>query len=77
MKIVMLKINILAPKSGRPRGCLWLLSDLGIRQTFVQLDRRQCRMTENLFEFVKAHIDGITAGIKGSMKGDGHSTGKC
>jgi hypothetical protein len=34
-------------------------------------------MTENLFEFVKAHIDGITAGIKGSMKGDGHSTGKC
>ena len=28
-------------------------------------------MTENLLEFVKAHIDGITAVIKGSMKGDG------
>ena len=28
-------------------------------------------MTENLLEFVKAHIDGITAVINGNVKGDG------
>ncbi|MAW55767.1 MAG: hypothetical protein CMM69_10110 [Rhodospirillaceae bacterium] len=33
-------------------------------------------MTENLLEFIKAHIDGITSVIKGSMKGDGGPLGK-
>jgi hypothetical protein len=33
-------------------------------------------VTENLLEFVKAHIDGITAVIKGSKKGDGGPLGK-
>ena len=28
-------------------------------------------MTKNLLEFVKAHIDGITAVINGNVKGDG------
>lgn len=34
------------------------------------------RVTENLLEFVKAHIDGITAVIRGNVKGDGGEVGK-
>ena len=71
MKIAMERINLLAHEL-RGQGGIFgypLITEFG--KSFDNCTAASARVTENLLEFVKAHIDGIIAVIKGSMKGDG------
>ena len=64
------KINILAHEL-RGQGGIFgypLISEFG--KSLYNCTGNSARVTENLFEFVKAHIDGITAVINGNVKGD-------
>ena len=70
MKGAMEKINILAHEL-RGQGGIFgypLISEFG--KSLYNCTGNSARVTENLFEFVKAHIDGITAVINGNVKGD-------
>lgn len=51
-----------------------LISEFG--KSLYNCTTVSARVTENLLEFVKAHIDGITAVINGNIKGDGGTIGK-
>lgn len=76
MKIAMEKINLLAHELRGQGGVFGypLITEFG--KSLRNCTGASARVTENLLEFVKAHIDGITAVIKGSMKGDGGALGK-
>ena len=70
------KINILAHEL-RGQGGIFgypLISEFG--KSLYNCTGNSARVTENLLEFVKAHIDGITAVINGNVKGDGGPVGK-
>ena len=76
MKGAMEKINILAHEL-RGQGGIFgypLISEFG--KSLYNCTGNSARVTENLLEFVKAHIDGITAVINGNVKGDGGPVGK-
>ena len=78
MKIAMEKINLLAHELRGQGGVFGypLITEFG--KSLYNCTGASARVTENLLEFVKAHIDGTTAVIKGSMKGDGaRSARKC
>ena len=70
------KINILAHKLRGQGGVFGypLISEFG--KSLYNCTGNSARVTENLLEFVKAHIDGITAVINGNVKGDGGAVGK-
>ena len=54
----------------RPWWRIRISADLGIRQVTYNCTGNSARGTENSLEFVKAHIDSITAVINGNVKGD-------
>ena len=71
MKGAMERINILAHEL-RCHGGVYgypLISEFG--KSLYNCTGNSARVTKNLLEFVKAHIDGITAVINGNVKGDG------
>ena len=76
MKGAMEKINILAHELRGQGGVFGypLISEFG--KSLYNCTGNSARVTENLLEFVKAHIDGITAVINGNVKGDGGPVGK-
>lgn len=76
MKVAMEKMNLLAHELRGQGGVFGypLISEFG--KSLYNCTGSSARVTENLLEFVKAHIDGITAVIKGNMKGDGGPVGK-
>ena len=76
MKGAIEKINTLAHDLRGQGGVFGypLISEFG--KSLYNCTGNSARVAENLFEFVKAHIDGITAVINGNVKGDGVSVGK-
>ena len=76
MKGAMEKIDILAHELRGQGGVFGypLMSEFG--KSLYNCTGNSARVTENLLEFVKAHIDGITAVINGNVKGDGGPVGK-
>jgi CheY-like chemotaxis protein len=76
MKIAMEKLNLLAHELRGQGGVFGypLISEFG--KSLYNCSGASARVTENLLEFVKTHIDGITAVINGNVKGDGGPVGK-
>ena len=76
MKGEMGKINIFAHELRDQYGVFGypLISEFG--KSLYNGTGNSARVTENLLEFVKAHIDGITAVINGNVKGVGGHMGK-
>ena len=76
IKGAMGKINFLARElRGQSGVCRYpLISEFG--KSLYNCTGNSARVTENLLEFVKAHIDGITTVINGNVKGDGGPMGK-
>ncbi len=76
MKTAMEKLNITAHELRGQGGVFGypLITEFG--KSLYDCTGASARVTENLREFVKAHIDGITAVINGNVKGDGGQIGK-
>ena len=76
MKTAMEKLNITAHELRGQGGVFGypLITEFG--KSLYDCTGASARVTENLREFVKAHIDSITAVINGNEKGDGGQIGK-
>ncbi len=70
------RINIVAHELRGQGGVFGypLISEFG--KSLFNCTGAGAKPSENLFEFVKAHIDGVTAVIRGQIKGSGGSIGK-
>ena len=71
MKGAMERINILAHELRGQGGVFGYPPTSEFGKSLCNCTGSSARVTENLLEFVKAHIDGITAVINGNVKGDG------
>jgi hypothetical protein len=76
MKGEMGKINILAHELRGQGGVFGYPLISGFGKSLYNGTGNSACVTENFLEFVKAHVDGITAVINGNVKCDGGPVGK-